>query len=142
MGSRVGELLSAASLLLAVVGVFYSLWYGEITRALDITPPTHLADAAGLRRDVSRVLRARAAPLAVASLVLALVLLPEAIRLIADGIRLLWREGLREGLGAYDAVSAAFVLVVFGTGVIAVYSWSLALRLWHLKRALTPPRRT
>jgi len=38
------DLLSAASLFLAVIGLLYSTWYDEITRALLLEAPEHKED--------------------------------------------------------------------------------------------------
>lgn len=79
-----GDVLSAASLLLAILAVLFSLWYGDIAAALRIETPTHLEDAGPQRRQIAEAIKTRAAPLAGAALVLLLVFVPEAIRLASQ----------------------------------------------------------
>jgi len=130
--------LSAASLLLAILAVLYSLWYGEIASALEINPPKHLQDAVADRRRVGEVLRTRAFPLAIAAIALVLVFLPEAIHIASHFVRRASRDGTWSTIKDYDPVSLSLVLVVLGIGALACYTGWLAVRLWQLRRRLTP----
>jgi hypothetical protein len=55
-----GDVLAAASLLLAILAVLYSLWYSDISAALRVEIPTHLEDAGLQRRQVGEALKTRA----------------------------------------------------------------------------------
>lgn len=61
------DLLSAASILLAVVGILYGLWYGEIKDALKEKVAAHPEDNGKAISHVSSVLSTRAIPLLVAA---------------------------------------------------------------------------
>jgi hypothetical protein len=135
-----GDVLAAASLLLAILAVLYSLWYAEIARTLEIKAPKHLDDAAADRRRTSEVLRTRALPLALAALILMLTFLPEALHIAVHFVRRAHSDSLWQTIKQYDPVSLSLVIVVVGIGALAAYTGWLAVRLWRLKRTLTPPK--
>jgi hypothetical protein len=133
-----GDVLAAASLLLAIVAVLYSLWYSEIAATLDLEVPRHLEDAGPARRRTAEVLKTRALPLALSTLVLMLVFLPEAIHIVLHWSRGAYRRGVLHAIRQYDPVSLALVLVVIAIGALAAYTLWLARRLVRQKRRLTP----
>lgn len=137
-GPSRGDVLSAASLLLAILAVLYSLWYAEIAAALEVTVPRHLEDAGQQRRQIKGALNARALPLAVATLLLTLVFLPEGVHIAIHWARHVSRAGLSRSVRDYDPVSLALVLVVLSIGALGIYTITLATKLWHLKARLTP----
>lgn len=106
-----GDLLAAVSLILAMIGVVYSVWYPMIAETLRISVPDHLKDAENQRRRVRHTLNARALPLAFASSALAIILLPEAWCVIKSTILAVLRPepGV---IYEYDAVAACLLLVM------------------------------
>ena len=132
-----GDVLSAASLLLAILAVLFSLWYRDITAALEIVVPKHLMDADVLRRQVSNALK-QAAPLAVASAVLFLVFVPEAIRLTSHWVGHASDHGLWHAIRSYDTVELSIVAVVLFLALLCLYTISLAIRLLRLRHKLSP----
>jgi len=133
-----GDVLSAASLLLTILAVLYSLWYSEIAAILEIRVPAHLEDASGDRRRVGNVLKTRALPLVLAAFLLTVVFLPEAVHLVVRWIRHAYNRGIWYAIRQYDPVSLALVLVVVGMGALTTYTGWLARRLLRLRRRLTP----
>jgi hypothetical protein len=131
-----GDVLGAASLLLAILAVLYSLWYGDIGAALRVQIPTHHEDAGPQRRQVAEAIRTRAAPLACAALVLFMVFLPEAIRLITHWFRHAADDGLWQAIKSYDPVELSIVAVVVLLGFLAAYTVWLTVELLTLKRKL------
>jgi len=105
------DLLGASGLLVAVIGVLYSVWYDEITRGTSVRVARHRLDRATDIAAVRRVILSRAAPLTAAGICLVAVLAPPAIDLIT--------KAFTTGFGhPYDAIKACFVLVwVFGIGL-------------------------
>lgn len=131
-----GDVLAAASLLLAILAVLYSLWYADIDAALRVEKPTHLEDARSERRQVRQAIRTRAAPLAFASVVLFLVFLPEAVRLIVHWVSRAIHHGLWHEVRSYSAVELSIVAVVLALAALAAYSQWLLLELLRTRRKL------
>jgi hypothetical protein len=128
------DLLSAASLLLTVVGVIYGIWYGEISKAIDdaakLPPRTHSADRAAPLAKLREVLRSKAIPLSFASLCVALVFLPPSAVLIFQFACLCFHLG-PSVLLKYDAIATSFITVeVFS---LALAYWSFV-RAWKLRQ--------
>ena len=134
-----GDILSAASLLLAILAVLYSLWYSDIASALRIAVPRHREDAAAERRQVGDALRTRALPLGIAAALLVLVFLPEAIHISTLWVSRASDHGLWNAIRDYDPVSLSLVLVVIAMLALAAYTAWLARQLWALRQKLTPP---
>jgi hypothetical protein len=129
------DLLSSASLLIAIVTVLYALWYPEIRRGIKEIKAT------GVREDdkISEVLGIiiwRALPLMAASLGLAVVFLKDAIVIVQRS----WRDtaDLRSRITTYDTVATAFVLVeivcIFLAILTVVQSAKLAIN-WRTLRS-------
>ena len=114
------DLLSAASLLLAVIGVLYGLWYPEIIDALDIKVPAFSEDRAKPFRQVSSILYGRAIPLAIAALGVSLIFLPNAIEIILSSVQNILNKGIN-AIPDYDAVKTSFCFVVLLSGAIAIH---------------------
>jgi hypothetical protein len=134
----VGDLLSAASLLLAVVAVLYGLWYPEIMAALEVVVPQHIEDRVGPRRRVSRALVDRAVPLLLGSVLLAAVFLPDVVTIVLISVRNFQIEGC-SALRRYDAVRTSFCLVVtLALSLAAQFVWLVVRLLKLLKRFSAP----
>jgi hypothetical protein len=114
------DLLSAASLLLTVLGVVYGTWYSEIMNVLGETIPARRVDRGQVRGRVGGALKAKGLPLTVAAFALTVLFLPDALRIAIGGIRSFWTQGL-SAFCEYNAVKAAFCLVVVLTGALAGY---------------------
>ena len=135
-----GDVLAAASLLLAILAVLFSLWYADIGAALRVEIPAHLEDAGPQRRQVGEAIKTRAAPLAAAALILLLVFIPEAIHLAAHWIRHTYDHGLWHGVRSYDSVELSIVVVVVFLAALTVYTVWLMIELIDLKRRLRVPK--
>jgi hypothetical protein len=96
-----GDLLSASSLLAALLGLLYSVWYPEMNAAAETPIPDH--DGTELVEATRSTLRSRAIPLVVVASVLTLVLVQPAVSVV---VRWYQYRG-----GSYDAVQACFVAV-------------------------------
>jgi hypothetical protein len=127
-----GELLSAASLLLAVIGLLYSAWYKEITGAIRMPVAEHREDRGSAIREVKRVFAARTLPLAVAAGALAVTLFPDFAAILADSAGVILSEGVGS-LRRYDAVRTLFCTVGALAAYLAVHVAALA---WRVRRRL------
>lgn len=127
------NLLSASSLLLAVVGVLYGLWYAEISTALTTTVHQHRENNEKGFSDVSSVLFSRAVPLTVLAAPLGLIFLPDALKIVVDS-RVLYGASQ----GSYDAVRTAFCFVVIFSLAIGLHAAIRVFRLILLRSKLNP----
>lgn len=130
------DLLSAASLLLAVLGVLYGLWYPEITAALEIKVPDFAEDRKRPYRQVSSVLYSRALPLTIAALGVSLIFLPEAIKITRDTFLQYQAQGVAY-IKNYNAVYTAFCFVVAMSIAIAVHLTIFSAKLSRLRKRLS-----
>lgn len=125
------DLLSAASLLMAVIAILYSLWYPELAKALEIKPAKYTADNIAAMKQVQRVLLSKAIPLSMMALIVAIVFAPDAIKICLE----IYTEFAASGCTAikkYDAVRTAYVLVFIFSVVLASYVLILSCKIWKL----------
>ena len=123
MNPVTGDLLSAASLLAAIVAIFVALWSPEISDALNKQVPLH--DRTPQRRAIAGVIWWRAVPLCVVSLLLVAVLGPPAIGIVAEAVRM--------AHGEYDAVKACYLvmnLLLIGLFLLSVNLLSRLIIQW------------
>lgn len=118
--SKMSDLLSAASLLLTVLGIVYGTWYTEIVNAIAMVIPGPVDDRVSVRRTVRAALYGKALPLALAASMLMALFLPDALAIVCGGLSLLHASGCG-AFREYNAAEAAFCLVVVLTGALAAY---------------------
>ena len=123
-----GDLLSAASLLLAIVSVIYGLWYNEIVTATETRVPPHIEDREAPRLVVHHVLIARAVPVTVGACLVAMVFLPDVVEIFAKSVKLLVTRGGTANL-AYDAVATSLCLVEVFAITLAIHTVRLCVEL-------------
>jgi hypothetical protein len=124
-----GDLLSAAGLLLALIGLLYSVWYDEMNRALAVPIARHRLDREPAIATVRQALFTRAIPLVVAAVALVAVLADPAISVLAHAF-----SG-----GPYDAVKACFILVWLFCGGLTIATIQVTRALVVHFRRLTGP---
>jgi hypothetical protein len=135
-----GDVLAAASLLLAIVAVLLSLWYADIDAALRVEIRTHLEDAGPQRRQVGAAIKTRAAPLAGGALVLLLVFVPEATHLAVHWIRHAYNHGFWHAVKTYDSVELSIVVIVVFLATLTAYTVWLMVELIDLRQRLKLPK--
>lgn len=123
------DLLSAASLLLAIVGVLNGIWYAEISAALELDLPHHTEDRQRHLRKIRSVLWGKAVPLALASLSVSLVFLPPSVMIAIESLNGYSKQGI-SFLNNYDAIATSLVLVEVFAAVLAVHSIVWLAKLW------------
>lgn len=120
-GANTGDLLSAASVLAALLTFLYGNAYSVITAALDIERGERpAADLAGARRQVSRAQRPALA-VCVSALALGAIFTPKVIDLTRDG----------DVFGRYDPIALSLVVVCVTFLLVAGHS---ATSVWRLSR--------
>lgn len=125
------DLLSAASLLLAVLGVLYGLWYPEIIDALEKTVPRYPEDRKRNYRSVSSVLYSRALPLTIAAIGVSLIFLPDAIKIVRASILGYKAQGIAY-INNYNAVYTTFCFIVVMSFAIAAHLSFFSVKLSRL----------
>lgn len=129
-----GELLSAASLLLTIVTVLYALWYPEIVEGLNIKIPKHEEDWPGPSKKIETLIRSKVIPLFVSSMLVSIVFIPDAISIIKEAYWV-WMHA-ENPASKYSSVKTAFTLVV----LFSVYLWlqvsSILIKLISKKRKM------
>lgn len=127
-----GNLLGSASLLVAVAGLIYSVWYAEIKAALDLDVPAYGRDSR--IRQVRTTTRSRALPIALLVVALIAALTPPVWDVVAESVR-----AILSGNTRYDAVKACLVIVFFALVVLCYACIHDLLRLVALGRRLKAP---
>jgi hypothetical protein len=128
------SLLTAASVLLALIGVVYALWYEELKQAIERDMPRHQEDKAPILDHLRSVYWSRAVPLTVASLCVTAVFLPPTIELTIKSARQYARSGIAN-IGNYDAVATSVVLVEVFLIMLSVQVGATMIRLRRHIRA-------
>jgi hypothetical protein len=118
--TKMSDLLSAASLLLTLIGFVYGTWYAEIVNALALNVPLLFDDRGVVRRSVHSALYGKSLPLGVAAVALTVIFLPDGLSIFGSGLRAICIVG-SGAFQAYDAVKAAFCLVVILAGALSAY---------------------
>ena len=99
-----GDLLSAASLLLASVGLLFSVWQPEITSAMEVSSKGLRADRGPRIAQVRQALLFRALPLLLAVILIVGTCSPPALAVVV--------HAMTDDLGnTYDPIRAMFVSV-------------------------------
>jgi hypothetical protein len=117
-----GDLLTAAGLLLATIGLVYSVWYPEMTAAIGLDPLRHRLDRDPQIATVRSALFSRAIPLLAAVLLLLFALAPVAISVVTHALTDQWGH-------RYEPVRAIFVGVWVLIVAMAVATGDLVRRL-------------
>lgn len=115
------DLLSAASLFLAVIGLLYTAWYTEIRVVLDTTIPTHVPDRRPLSLLVHSAYLTRALPLLIGALAVSLALLPDVSRTVWRSLQAYRHFGV-QAIESYDAVQTLFCAIWMTTVFFALHS--------------------
>ncbi len=122
------DVLSAASLLLAVLTALFGLWLPDISAAAGLKLDMKLEDRRPNRNAIRRCLWAKAAPLALATLLIAAIFANRALGIIVETVE----SGFS---GSFQDLSAAFVVTELLMIALAFVSTFQALRLHSLLRA-------
>lgn len=127
------DLISATSLLLAMVSILFGLWYMEIQNVINLTVPKHKDDRAPDFQKVNHFLYQKALPLAIFAILLSFIVLPDFISILRDTVKIFIIMKC-EAFKKYDAVRAAYILVSLYTFALSVYLVSLLLKIWDKHR--------
>lgn len=105
-----GDLLSAASLFLAALGMMYGAWYPELRAAHGVTVRKFREDRDSEIEVVRSAIWTRSLPLAVACAVVTIALLPSFVGLLVEAVSMCRSSGV-QAIHAYDAVKMLFSVI-------------------------------
>ncbi|MGC2424207.1 MAG: hypothetical protein WA666_07660 [Nitrospirota bacterium] len=128
-----GNLLSAASLFLAFVGILYGLWYPEILEATKLESTGIRANNEPLIAVVTNALTKSEVIFAI-SIILLLIFLPDALQIICCSFQSLTNSGIH--LKNYSAVNTAFCFVLICFLIIIAHICLLRSELAEIKHKL------
>jgi hypothetical protein len=131
---HLSDVISAASLVLAVLAAFYTLWLPAVTAALNVKPATDMDDRGPQRMQIMNALYTKAAPLAFATIASTAILAPRGIAIIAE----IWRHHAQ---WSFDDVKAMFVLTLALMLLLTIVSVTQVIRLFAKRREVTPKQR-
>ena len=121
--------ISAASLVLAVLAALYTLWLGEVTRALDAPVAADRDNRGGAKKLVRQALLTKAAPLFAASLAAAAIMVPRSWSIVM--------QAALHGRGTpFNDVKAFFLLTAVLLAILCWVSCGQILRLRKKARDL------
>ena len=129
------DLLSASSLLMAIAAILFSLWYADISRALEIEAKNYSEDNAAAKKTVTAILFSKALPVAIMSIAVTLIFLPDAIKITKQSFTIYATNNF--DLIQYDAVRTAYCFVTLLSAVLSIYMWGLIWKLTSLRSRLS-----
>ncbi len=112
------DILSSASLLLAILTTVFGLIYPTIKEVLDVKVATHKADNSANYKKAKLIRKTRLFPLLVGSIILTLVFIPELIKQTTNAIKIIAKYGF--DLKTYDTVIASFIVVALFMVVLTI----------------------
>ncbi|WP_175204633.1 hypothetical protein [Achromobacter ruhlandii] len=129
------DLLSASSLLMAISAILFSLWYADISKALETEPKNYSEDNVAAKKTVTAILLSKALPVAIMALAVALIFLPDAIKITRESF--LIYASIDHAPAQYDAVRTAYCFVTILSVVLSIYMWRLVFKLISLRKRLS-----
>ena len=122
---------------MAIAAILFSLWYADISKALEILPNRHREDNVGSLQTVKGVLYAKAIPVAIMAGLVTIIFIPDAINLFIETWNINQRANWKKILSDYDAVRTAYFYVTLLSLALAVYMFNLVAKLIKLKKTLS-----
>jgi len=132
-----GDLLSAASLLLTVLTVLYSLWLPEITAASNSVVDPHPENRTEAYRASRSVFLSKALMLCLAAFALIATMTPPAIAIMYRPMY----HPFADKLDSYDAVATIFVVVFAVLILLTLHTVAATWTLRNHVQKLDPERR-
>lgn len=128
-----GDLLSAASLLMAISAILFSLWYGEISKTLEIKPKQYKEDNETALATTKSTIYYRALPILITSIGITLIFTPDAIGIARDTIS----THLSNKKFEYSATHTAYCFVTILSLSLSIYTAIVTAQLVKLKKKLS-----
>ena len=132
------DLLGAASLALAGLSIFYSLWSPDIETARNTKAKDHRLSRDPQIEAVQQAARTRAIPLAIAAIIVAVMLAPPVINILLSSATGMARDP-GQAIRDYNAVEGLLVVTWLGLTALAGLSWNAVIALWRKANQLRLP---
>lgn len=120
------DILSSASLILAVIALLFTIWQPDIQKAKDFDEESHYPDIKKNHEKLKQVLWGQAIPLAVGASLMMIIFLPESVNLIISSINIIVAMGFVNSLSTYNVILAAFLIVEIGFLFLMIHLWYMA----------------
>jgi hypothetical protein len=125
------NIISTASLLLAVVTALMGFWYADVVRAIDETEPKLPFEKKTLGKKIAPVFWSKALPLALGSVLIAAIFLCRAVGIVLEAMNALGTEATYNDMkAAFVATEALMLLLAIVTATLAC---KLGVKRWRLR---------
>ena len=130
------DILSSASLLLAILTTVFGLIYPTIKEVLDLKVAPHKADNSTNYKKSLLIRRTRLVPLLIGSIILSLIFIPELIKQIAKSLNTFFKRGF--AFNTYDTVMASFIVVALFMITLTIIIIAISIEYQRKVKALSP----
>ncbi|HAM98448.1 MAG TPA: hypothetical protein DCQ26_07530 [Marinilabiliales bacterium] len=135
MENELPNLLSSASILLAILTALFGFFYPSVKEVLEITPKLHSADNIKSYKSAKTIFKAKQIPLTIGSVIISLIFLPEMIHQIKKSTNAIITYGLKNV--EYNTMIASYITVclfmIFLTIMIIILGFRLRKQMVKLK---------
>lgn len=120
---------------MAIAAILFSLWYADISKALEIQPKTHKEDNVAAKESVTSVLFSKALPVSLMALSIAAIFLPDALKIAKESYGIYKENNFK--LVNYNAVKTAYCFVTILSSILSMYTLVLLWKLINLRNSLS-----
>ena len=107
--NSMSDLLSAISLLLAIITTLYTLFYSSIYEFLNLVPKTHKVDNITNYRKGIEIRNSKIFPILFSSITLSLIFIPETIKILIDSYNII--KTVDKDYIKYDTIKTTYIAV-------------------------------
>lgn len=132
------DLLSASSILLAILTTLFSIYYPSIREIMDLIPNKYPIDDRDNYNKACIIKKTKVYPLLISSVVITGLFIPESFKLIKDSITNLQTFGFN-GV-QYDTLIATFIAVTTFTMILTINICILTYKYSHNVNKINPKR--
>lgn len=130
------DILSSASLLLAILTTVFGLIYPTLKEILDLKVSAHKPDNSANYKKALTIRKSRLLPLLLGSIILTLVFIPELIKQLVNSYHIVAKEGFH--FKNYDTVIASFIVVSLFMIVLTIAVILITIDFFKKIKALNP----
>ncbi len=130
------DLLTAESILFAVIIALFGFWYPQINELIDLSIPGHPADRKPYFDKAKNILKVKMRPLLMVLTISSLIFIPDTIKITCATIKILFTNGFMNYFSSYDAISTAYFFFCIFLIIMTIYSYHLSFKLKKKKNEL------
>lgn len=120
---------------MAIAAILFSLWYSDISKALEIQPKPHREDNVAAKESVRTVIFSKAFPVSLMAISIAAIFLPDAFKIAKESYEIYNTYDVK--LIKYNAVKTAYCFVSILSSLLSFYTISLLWKLYKLLKSLS-----